>query len=228
MLLISLPFAGGHARSYQPVEAHLDRAIQVHAIELPGRGRRFQESLMPDLQAMVDDVVPKIAACLATSDSYAIFGHSMGAKIGLLAAQTLRDMDLPPPCHILVSGAAPPSSPVSISRQHLSDDGLSQVLKEMGGASSEALQEPEIMELWLPVLRSDFAAVENYAHRPRTPLSCPISVLHGREDEIPLTEAKAWREHTIGRFLLHELDGGHFFLFERPAQVARIFERALL
>jgi len=48
-----------------------------------------------------------------------------------------------------------------------------------GGFTVEILNHPELMELLMSRLRSDFTLFETHTNQKRTPLSCPITAFTG-------------------------------------------------
>jgi surfactin synthase thioesterase subunit len=82
------------------------------------------------------------------------------------------------------------------------------------------------MELFLPVLRADFAVDETYVYRPDAPLSCPVSVFGGTADHDTLpSHLDHWRCETTREFTLRMLEGGHFFIeSSRAALLAAVEE----
>ena len=106
------------------------------------------------------------------------------------------------------------------------DGALLAALQEYGGLANELLQQPELRELFLPVLRADLAVDETYDYRPADPLSCPISVFGGTDDRLATPASlEAWRRETTGSFRLRLFDGGHFFIeSSRAALLSAIAE----
>jgi len=84
--------------------------------------------------------------------------------------------------------------------------------------NEEVLENVELMELLLPILRADFAVCETYVYEADDPLDCPISAFGGLQDEYVSRESLgAWREQTSGSFSLRMFPGDHFYLnTERP------------
>jgi medium-chain acyl-[acyl-carrier-protein] hydrolase len=75
------------------------------------------------------------------------------------------------------------------------------------------LEHPELLQLMLPLLRADFAITQTYRYVEEAPLSCPLTIFGGLEDdEVTPENLSLWREHTTGSFSLHMLPGDHFFL----------------
>jgi surfactin synthase thioesterase subunit len=76
------------------------------------------------------------------------------------------------------------------------------------------------MRLVLPMIRSDYKAVETYTHVPGQRLTCPIHAIVGdRDPKTTLEEAGAWSEHTTGQFDLHVYEGGHFYLNDWQGEI---------
>jgi medium-chain acyl-[acyl-carrier-protein] hydrolase len=71
----------------------------------------------------------------------------------------------------------------------------------------------ELLDLLLPVMRADFMAVENYRYQEAAPLADSRRVYGGRADpEVPPGTLEAWQRHTTGDFAITRFDSGHFFL----------------
>jgi len=75
------------------------------------------------------------------------------------------------------------------------------------------LEDPRSLAMFLPGLRADFQILETYLWPAAPPLDLPIHAFYGTEDPLtPVSEMRAWQEHTTANFSLHGLPGGHFFL----------------
>jgi medium-chain acyl-[acyl-carrier-protein] hydrolase len=89
-----------------------------------------------------------------------------------------------------------------------------------GGTPLETLADPDLMELYLPVVRADLAAAETYEYRPGRPLTCPITAFLGNVDsETDRTSVCGWADLTVAPFRMHELSGDHFFINTRATQI---------
>jgi surfactin synthase thioesterase subunit len=173
---------------------------------------------------MVTELLGPIVDSVAGSP-YALFGHSMGSRLAHLAGRLLLERGLPPPVCLVVSGSAAPSRPLLTQRHRLAPADFLRELRTLGGCPEEFLNDPELVALFLPVLRADFEALETYRAEVGPPLPCPITVLRGVDDrEVSRADAEAWRAETSSAFELHDFPGGHFFLFQNPRQVAALLE----
>jgi pyochelin biosynthetic protein PchC len=92
-------------------------------------------------------------------------------------------------------------------------------MKALGGTDPRMFDD-EMIRAMLPSLRADYRAVETYRGDPGEKLTCPLVVLTGDADpHVSDDEARAWREHTTGRFELLRYPGGHFFLNDHVSAV---------
>jgi medium-chain acyl-[acyl-carrier-protein] hydrolase len=93
-------------------------------------------------------------------------------------------------------------------------------LRRLGGIPEAVLQDPEILALFLPVLRADFTVNETARTAHEAPLGCPISALGGvTDDRATPGELDAWRVQTAGAFEREMFAGGHFFLQSERAEL---------
>lgn len=227
--LFLFPYAGGAAASYNGFRQFLDPSVEFRAIELAARGRRMREPNYNNLDDAVDDVF-KIIKNELTQCPYALFGHSMGSMIAFELAYKIRDNNLPMPTHIIFSGRAAPyvSREGKRTLHHLADDEFKKELLEMGGTPKQLFDHPELMEVFLPLLKGDFRLTETYIHPEKSvPLDVDITVLSGKEDEDTPEEVEAFRAHTTKNCDIHYFEGEHFFIHEETKKVLDIINAAI-
>ncbi|MGW5080875.1 thioesterase domain-containing protein [Micromonospora echinospora] len=216
--LFCLPYAGAGASAFRRWAAEFGPGVDVTPVQLPGRENRITE----DPRFSVADVAEAIAS--RADRPYAIYGHSMGGRLGFDVVRELRRTGRPLPLRLYVGGARAPHVRTPGPFDGLSragDDELLRRLGEGGGLPAELLDHPELVELLLPLLRADFGRVDDYRHVPGEPLPVPIVAFAGRTDRaVTRDQSAAWAEHTAAGFTLHELDGGHFFLHDRLPELA--------
>jgi surfactin synthase thioesterase subunit len=217
--LLCFPYAGGGASAYRLWPASLPEWVEVCAVQLPGRENRLFEPARTDVGELLPDLAEAVREM--ADRPLAFFGHSMGALVAYELARVLRDRGLPGPVHLLVSGHRPPQLPYETElRSHLPHDEMVQVLRELGGLSEELLDNPEFLELALPILRADLELLERYEWTEAPPLACPITAYGGEADEEVWRDAlERWRELTAGAFAVRLFPGGHFFLHDERERV---------
>jgi medium-chain acyl-[acyl-carrier-protein] hydrolase len=138
----------------------------------------------------------------------------MGGLISFELSHALRQQHALVPLHVFIAGHRAPQLPDRTPRlHHLPEAELLVQLRCLNGTPEAVLQDAELMQFFLPVLRADFAICETYAYIARPPLTCPISAFGGIHDpRVSSDELAAWREQTRSRFIHRMLPGDHFFL----------------
>lgn len=216
--LFCLPYAGGAANIYRSWLQALPEEIDVCAVELPGRGSRIKERPYTSLSLLVDSLSRALYPLL--DRPFAFFGHSMGALLAFEMSRHLRRLYRLAPMHLFVSGHSAPHLPVKLYALGSTDEEMLETLKRLSGTPAEVLENPDLMELLMPVISADFTLCDTYSYLEDAPLECPISVFGGTEDkEIEQHRLEAWREHTTGPFVLRMLPGGHFFIHSQSRQI---------
>lgn len=227
--LLCFPYAGAGASVYYTWSRMLLPEIDVYAIQLPGREDRHAEPLSTNLSFLVDSVIGAI--CGLSLSPFALFGHSMGALLAFEVARTLRERGLPEPVHLFVSGRQGPQALRTGEPLHLLPESvfLLECVRRYQGIPQAILDEPELVKIFLPILRADMQAVETYTYKTRDPLDVPITALHGKEDHsLKPQDIELWRNETFGEFSHHAVPGGHFFLHTARDQVLEIIRKAVL
>jgi surfactin synthase thioesterase subunit len=90
------------------------------------------------------------------------------------------------------------------------------------------LAEPELMQIFLPILRADFRLMETYRYVEGEPLHLPITVCGGLDDRlVSRADLNAWQELTCGPCSVHLLQGSHFYLRRNQTQLLRLVQQQL-
>lgn len=214
--LFCFPYAGGAASIYRTWPQHLPAAIEVCAVQLPGRENRIQERPYTNL---VDLVAALLANLLPVLDRpFALFGHSMGALIAYEVAHQLQQHGQTPTT-LFVSGRRAPMLPEPEALLHTlpSDEAfLSELQRRYHNIPAVLFEDNELRELFVPLLRADLTLVETYPCTTPPPLPCPLVALGGVDDPcVSPSELQAWHRLTRADFALHRFPGGHFYLNEQ-------------
>ncbi|KQX77120.1 MULTISPECIES: thioesterase II family protein [unclassified Streptomyces] len=217
--VICFPHAGGSATFYFPVAQALSPAVDVLAIQYPGRQDRRVEPCIDDMDTLADLVSEELRPWL--DRPFTLFGHSMGATLAFEVALRL-ERSGHTALGLFASGRRAPSRHRDEQVHLASDERLISEIKRLEGTESRVFEDEEIVRMILPAVRSDYRAAESYRYRPGPALSCPVTALTGdRDPHVTLDEAEAWREHTTGPFRLRVFPGGHFFLNSHAQAVMR-------
>lgn len=225
--LFCFPYAGGSSAIFYRWSEYVSPAVEVCAVQLPGREGRLT---MPPYTSMRPLVEAAARAILPFSDKpYVLFGHSLGGLIAFELARYLHDLGVPRPLSLLVSAADAPHLARATDRLHtLPDDELIRQLSRLQGTRKEILQHPEVMQLLLPTIRADLQVFEDYTYRVGPPLPCPIAVFGGFDDErVDQPGLESWRHHTSTVFSLSMLLGDHFFIHSACRALVEHVERRL-
>lgn len=210
--LFCLPYAGGGTTVFHGWGAALPAAVEVQAVRLPGRGPRLREPAMTEMSVLVGALADVLE--LELDGMYGLFGHSMGGRVAFEVTRELDRRRLPLPAQLWISGSRAPHLPPRRAPIHeLPEPEFIAELRRYGGAPAEVLANQELMEIFIPILRADFALHDTYIHRPGPPLSVPLSIFGGVDDPyVPAGDLEGWAEHTTAGFDIQMFPGGHFFV----------------
>ncbi|MGC4809208.1 thioesterase II family protein [Micromonospora sp. DT228] len=222
--LICFPHAGGSASYYLATARALAPGIEVVAVQYPGRQDRLAErriEAMPELAEAIFDAIG------AVSGPIALFGHSMGATLAFEVAHRLEAAGRTPVC-LIASGRRAPSRHRDTGLHLLDDDALLADLRRLSGTGAGILADAELMRLYLPVIRSDYRAIETCPPRADVKLRCPIVAIGGdRDPQASIDDVRAWADHAGEGFSFRAFSGGHFFLDDHASAILDLIRAAV-
>lgn len=229
MRLFCFSYAGGNAFNYVRWQDALDPAIEVCAVQLPGRGARIAETPINSLPILLRALAPEIAKLDDLPSAF--FGHSVGAIVAFELARYLRLHGMQLPMHLFVSGCQAPQFRSPSRQLHtFSDDAFIEVLRQYEGTPPEVLESRELISLLLPTIRADFALAENYRYRYAPLLPMPVSAFAGTNDDNKAPgQVDGWQKETSHACKITWFEGGHFFLnSQRDAVLKQINDELAL
>lgn len=226
--LFCFAYAGGAASIFHRWPQGLQRAIELVAIQPPGREERLGSPALTCFSEMVAAVTQAILPLL--DRPYGFFGHSLGGLLAFEVARELRMLDCLGPTHLFVSGCESPDVANRAAPTHgLPDEEFLSVLRQLGGTPDSVLQHHDLMGVLLPMLRADFSVYESYRYDEQPPLDCSITTFGGAEDpHVSDAALNGWQQHTTGDWSKCVFPGGHFFLNELWRTLTQVVGAALL
>ena len=157
-----------------------------------------------------------------------MFGHSFGA---ILAYETVRHALADDPgldLTLVVSGSPKPGVLRGTRISGRPDDEFVAGVREIAGYQHPALDDPDLRDLLLPLLRTDVALHEAYQPTDTGPLSIPIIAVRGVDDDVvSRAHADEWAQFTSGGFRVEEIPGGHMYLVDEWPQLLARVERCV-
>jgi medium-chain acyl-[acyl-carrier-protein] hydrolase len=225
--LFCFPHAGGGASLYNSWTDDLPPSIEVCPVQLPGRENLRQRAPYSQLWPLIDELLSVLREYLNLP--FAFYGHSMGALVGFELTRRLRQLLLPQPSHLFVSSyCAPQLAQRTTTLHELPDAEFLLRVQELQGIPDAVLANAELIELFSPLLRADFALCESYTYSHAKPLECAISSFGGTDDKrISAEELAAWRVQTCSGFKMRLFPGNHFFLQSSKHLLLRVIRQEL-
>lgn len=229
MRLLCFPYAGGNASFARTWPRGLPADVEVCSLRLPGRAPRAHERPFERVEPLVEVLLDVVASLL--DRPYVLFGHSYGGLIAYLLARRVGERGLPKAEAIIVSATPSPASHGTVSKMsELGDDDLCRALTRLGGVSQAVLREPELRDLFVPIIRSDLMAVDSYVpDLGAVPLDIPLWVFGAeRDDRVPPHRLDGWADVTRARYSRQIFPGGHFYLHDDEPRFLQTLSSALI
>ncbi|MBW4617806.1 MAG: thioesterase II family protein [Cyanosarcina radialis HA8281-LM2] len=226
--LFCFPYAGGSSFSFRGWSDNLPETVELCPIELPGRGTQMKSAPLTQLQPLVETIASHLLPHL--DRPFAFFGHSLGGTIAFETVRLLHRQYGFNPVYLFVSGCRAPQIPAKTAPIHdLPEPEFIEELRRLNGTPEAVFQNPELMEMLMPILRTDFAVMETYAYVPEPMLNCPIAAFGGWQDlEVSQGDLAPWQEQTLASFSLEMFPGDHFFLHtDRSALLTSISSKLI-
>ena len=223
--LFMLPFGGGNETSYQKFEQYLDKKIKMINGEAPGHGRRIKEPLLKNMYLIADTYFDQFKNLI--KEPYAIYGHSMGAYIGHLMIQRIVDEKLPLPKHFFITSKVAPSRNYNKKRSIYTDEQFVRHLRDLKGMPDAILGNEELLKIFLPIIRSDFDALDLYKYKAREPYPVDMTLMGGTHEDVTDEQLTDWKKETNGTFSFERLEGYHFWIFDHLPELCKRINETL-
>jgi medium-chain acyl-[acyl-carrier-protein] hydrolase len=153
----------------------------------------------------------------------------MGALISFELARQLRAQQEPGPVHLFISGRRAPQIRDRNPLIHtLPEPEFLEELRRLNGTPKVVLDNAELMQLFLPILRADFSICGTYTYLSEPPLDCSISAFGGIEDTEETSDLiESWSVQTRSCFSIQMLPGDHFFVYTSQQSLLKMLSYEL-
>jgi surfactin synthase thioesterase subunit len=202
--------AGGSASLFDGWEKHIDKSlIELVVLEMPGRGRRLDETPYEDAQRLIHDIMPELTTWL--TKPYIFLGHSMGGLIAFELIRALRSAGTALPEALFISS----TSGLNAYQKSQVDYTVSaeELVNQYPHLHIDNIGSLEMQEILINILRADLKLLHNYEYTAEAPLSIPIIAIHGNEDErVKRNQIEQWEAETASSFRLIPRSGGHRYI----------------
>ena len=226
--LFCFPYAGGSAAIYKAWAKYLPDTVNLVAIELPRHGSRIVEPGLVDLNLIMHEIIQ--AAKPLLTKPYLVFGHSMGAILAFEFVRNLRSQGLPIAQHMFLSAQEGARFKHERPKYLLSDPEFIEYLRVRAGTEERILNNQELMNYLLPMLRSDHQLSETYylGYKGEAPFACPITVFAGTEDDISEEALRLWKCETSNQFNIEYFAGHHLFILQQEVAMTTAINKHIV
>lgn len=217
-----IPFAGGSKNSFSSLKKYKSNLVSIIPLELPGRGERYSEELLYDLNLIVEDLFNQILPYL--NYPYALLGHSMGGIIVNLLVIKISNAKLNGPLFVINSGRIRESFFHKEQSWHtLPSKQLVEKLINLADYSSRILENPSVLNFFTPIIRADIKALESYFFQKMS-IPCYLIVINGSSEIPDNVDLIKWKSEAANGFELIILEGNHFFFIGKEKEILTIIE----
>jgi surfactin synthase thioesterase subunit len=212
---------------YRDWPALLPADVGVQCIQLPGRQERIAEPAFTDMAPLIEALRAELLPEL-DDRPYAFLGHSMGAQIAYRLAVAVERAGAPGPALLGAVAWAPEGfRTVPPAQADLPRDELLAWIRGLGSAPAEVFDDPALLSLVLPAMRSDLVTYASYRD-DGAGVGCPVVSYGGTADPLlPPGAMASWRTRTPSYLGNREFPGGHFFIYEQATAIATDLTRLL-
>jgi surfactin synthase thioesterase subunit len=231
--LFCFPYAGGGVVSFRTWPQLLDNAVELVAIEPPGRGTRIKETAVDDLDTFVERLLSEMVGWLDRPAAF--FGHCLGGLTMFATLCALPDTSRRYVKHAFACGVRPPQLlrhrgafednllydmmlhpqfDIGAAPYAQPDDVFADIIRKFDTPAADRMLEiPKLRKVLLPTIRAEFEMASQFRYRAVAPFPFPISSFIGDLDPwVSAEDSAGWGELTRGGFTNHVRKGSHFLM----------------
>ncbi|WP_158996980.1 thioesterase II family protein [Pigmentibacter ruber] len=216
--LICFHHAGGTAYSIYPMIKFLKNIpeLEILSYEFQGRGKRSSENLCDNFSEIHNEVINCLNRELDKVSPRIFLGHSMG---GIFAYEYLKqNKTVGVQQGLIISSKLPPICQYlqKIYNPAMKKQDFLNIINEFGGIENEILDNEELIDYFLPILRNDFNLVYDYESNFIDPcivkINADILAIYGINDKfISSDDMKVWQNYSNLNCKILALNGEHFY-----------------
>jgi surfactin synthase thioesterase subunit len=209
-----IPHAGCGASVFRNWPEEQD-GVEFLPMELPGRLTRFADPMPATFQELARQMIAGLARCLDVP--FAFFGHCWSALVAYEVTAQLQRAGGPAAARLFVSSQlAPQDGPVSrmlgMDEAELAVE-LESMIRDQGNKPH-----PELVAIYLKILRADVEASRRYLVPEPIRLTCPITVIGWTQDsEVRPDQMGGWP--VCGDTTFELFPGRHHRFIDAPAEL---------
>jgi surfactin synthase thioesterase subunit len=221
-LVLLLPHSGCNSTVLLPVAQAMAEGTWVMGADYPGHGARFVEPLAADVFTLAAEIVDAVVA--EAPQEVVLFGHSFGSIVGFEVARTLSERGVPVRRLFASSCVDPHAMAAEVRTVHqVPDEVLLDLLVGHGGIDEELVEEPELLEVMLPIIRHDTRLGEVHRPHPGAVVDAPVTAVGGTDDPtVSRADLVGWGDCTTADCTVEFVPGGHFHVMEHPQNIAAL------
>ncbi|MCF3941534.1 thioesterase II family protein [Oceanobacillus alkalisoli] len=162
-----------------------------------------------------------------TLKNFSFFGHSMGAIVAYEIAVNLLERYGTKVNYLFLSSKSSPDHKMDKVKGPKT---LIDQLKEIGGINEEILETDDFMNVFLPIIKSDFDVLEGYHIKSfeRKKLDSKAVLLLGSKDIVKKDSVVSWSQYIKYIKELYLIEGDHFYLNNNQDTVMAILQKYLI
>ena len=203
--LLCIPHIAAGASAFAAFRRAAPPWLRCGAVRFSGRETRLLEECTTDPENYVGDIIDA-GERLAEGSPLALLGQCSGVSLAMAAAERLCER-VRVFAIVAVNAPAPTARPIVIDPA-MTDNQLLRWFVRAGEFSAELLDDAEMMELLVPVVRADALALSRLSP-PTAPSDLPIFVVRGADDPLLTAEHLADWSVWSPRVETETIPGGH-------------------
>jgi surfactin synthase thioesterase subunit len=189
-------------------------SVEFLPVDLPGRLTRFGEPMPDTFQGLAVAMVEGLKPYLEVP--FALFGHCWSALAAYEVAIQLSRARLPAPARLFVSSQFAPQDEMiarmmAMNEAELAEE-LETVVRDMGQQPH-----PELVAIYVEILRSDLDMIRRYVASDPAGLPCPVTAIGWREDaDVTPEQMSGWSSCSDASFVV--FPGRHDRFIDAPPE----------